>query len=249
MVKLKVMSELQLKTNDLVPICIKNLSLVKQSETILKNISVNFSIKGITFIIGPNGAGKTQLLRCMHGLETFSGFIKYGDKELSEDTKLRQSFVFQQPILLRRNVLNNVIFFSKQRKINNYYNYAIKLLKLLKLDHALLKPAVTLSSGEKQRLALARALAVKPKFLFLDEPTSHLDPLSLQIIEKVIKDTSKNGSKIIFISHDLNQIKRLAHDIIFMHKGQVKEWGLAREFFKSQKSKQGKLYVSGEIVR
>ena len=79
-----------------------------------------------------------------------------------------------------------------------------------------------MSSGEKQRLALARALSINPKFLFLDEPTSHLDPMSLKIIEKVIKRFSLNGTKIIFISHDFNQIKRLADDIIFMHEGEIK---------------------------
>ena len=245
----KDMFELNKKKNALVPIDIKKLSLIKQSETILKNINLNISSQGITFIIGPNGAGKTQLLRCLHGLETYSGLIKYGDKELSDEIRLRQSFVFQQPTLLRRNVIDNIVFFAKRRKIKNYFNIALKLLKLLKLDHILLKPALTLSSGEKQRLSLARALSTNPKILFLDEPTSHLDPLSLQIIEKVLKSFSKNGSKIIFISHDLNQVKRLSHDIVFMHKGEIKEYNLANEFFRSQKSKQGKLYVSGEIIR
>tara|TARA_B100001741_G_C16424223_1_gene537803 strand:- start:145 stop:873 length:729 start_codon:yes stop_codon:yes gene_type:complete len=236
------------KRLDVLPIFIEELSLIKQSEKILRNINLKISSKGITFIIGPNGAGKTQLLRCLHGLEKCSGLIKYGNIELSEEIKLTQSFVFQQPTLLRRNTIENVLFFSKRRKIKNYYNNAINLLNLLKLEHVLSKPALTLSSGEKQRLALARALSINPKFLFLDEPTSHLDPLSLKIIEKVIKSSSSNGTKIIFISHDLNQIKRLADDIIFMHKGEVKEYNLAKTFFKKQYSKEGKLFLQGEIV-
>ena len=249
MEKRRVMYRVTLKKINILPIAVEELSLIKQSEKILKNINLDISSKGITFIIGPNGAGKTQLLRCLHGLEKYSGLIKYGDQKFSEEIKLMQSFVFQQPTLLRRNTIENIIFFSKNRKIKNYYDNAVNLLKLLKLEQALLKPALSLSSGEKQRLALARALSINPKFLFLDEPTSHLDPMSLKIIEKVIKSYSLNGSKIIFISHDFNQIKRLADDIIFMHKGEIKEYNLAKTFFKKQSSKEGKLFVQGHIVQ
>ena len=227
---------------------VENLSMRFGGLLAIDDLSFSAKKDNITSIIGPNGAGKTQLLRCLHGLEKCSGLIKYGNIELSEEIKLTQSFVFQQPTLLRRNTIENVLFFSKRRKIKNYYNNAINLLNLLKLEHVLSKPALTLSSGEKQRLALARALSINPKFLFLDEPTSHLDPLSLKIIEKVIKSSSSNGTKIIFISHDLNQIKRLADDIIFMHKGEVKEYNLAKTFFKKQYSKEGKLFLQGEIV-
>lgn len=237
------------KKINLLPIVVEGLSLTKQSEKILKNINLQIPSKGMTFIIGPNGAGKTQFLRCLHGLEKYSGLIKYGDIGLSEEIKLMQSFVFQQPTLLKRNTIENITFFSKSRKIKGYHDNAINLLKLLKLDHALLKPALSLSSGEKQRLALARSLSINPKFLFLDEPTSHLDPMSLKIIESVIKSFSSNGSKIIFISHDFNQIKRLADDIIFMHEGEIKEYNMAKTFFKRQSSKEGKLFVQGKIVQ
>ena len=99
MEKRRGMYRVTLKKINILPIAVEELSLIKQSEKILKNINLDISSKGITFIIGPNGAGKTQLLRCLHGLEKYSGLIKYGDQKFSEEIKLMQSFVFQQHLL------------------------------------------------------------------------------------------------------------------------------------------------------
>ena len=106
----------------------------------------------------------------------------------------------------------------------------------------------SLSGGEKQRLALARALSTTPDFLFLDEPTAHLDALSTNIIEKILLKISKNGTKVLFISHDINQVKRLGEDIIFMHKGKVQEFNKVKSFFKRQKSIYAKAFVEGKII-
>ena len=225
-----------------------NLELIKQSEFILKNINVKIKSNGITFIIGPNGAGKTQLVRSLNGLEKINGSIKFNNQEISKNIILKQSFVFQQPTLLKRSVIENLIFFSKNRKIKNNIIKAKKLLKLVKLENFLYKPALTLSGGEKQRLALARALITDPEFLFLDEPTAHLDSLSTNIIEKILLKISKNGTKVLFISHDINQVKRLGEDIIFMHKGKVHEFNKVKSFFKRQKSIYAKYFVEGKII-
>ncbi len=227
---------------------ITDLNLVKHSDNILKKINVQIKSNGITFIIGPNGAGKTQLVRSLNGLEKINGSIKFNNEELSKKLILRQSFVFQQPIILKRSVLENLIFFSKCRKIKNHIKKSKELLKLVKLEDFLNKPALTLSGGQKQRLALARALTTNPQFIFLDEPTAHLDPLSSNIIEKTLLKISKNGTKVIFISHDINQVRRLAEDVIFMHKGKILEFNNVKRFFKSQKSSYTKSFIEGKII-
>ena len=225
-----------------------DLDLAKQSELILRKINIKIKSIGITFIVGPNGAGKTQLVRSLNGLEKIKGSVKFNNEELSKKTILNQSFVFQEPILLKRSVLENIIFFTKYRKIKNYIKKSKELLKLVKLEKFMDKPALTLSGGEKQRLALARALSTNPDFLFLDEPTAHLDALSTNIIEKILLKISKNGTKVLFISHDINQVKRLGEDIIFMHKGKVQEFNKVKSFFKSQKSIYAKSFVEGKII-
>ena len=227
---------------------VKNLNLKKHSNYILKNINLKIKSKGITFLVGPNGSGKTQFVRCLHGLEKVKGSIKFNNLELTKEIKKKQSFVFQHPTILRRSVLENLTYFSKFRNIDGYLKKCKDLLKFVKLEKFINKPAMTLSGGEKQRLSLARALTTDPYFLFLDESTAHLDPVSLNIIELALKEINKKGTKIIFISHDLNLVKRLADDVIFMHKGSIKEYSTLKNIFNKPKSRHTKLYLEGKFI-
>ena len=156
--------------------------------------------------------------------------------------------VFQSPILLRRSVFKNISFALQQRtKIINKEKIlnVLKRVDLLKLVN---ENAIFLSGGEKQRLSLARAIVTLPKVLFLDEATSNLDPYSIQIIEKIIKEVNKQGTKVIAVTHDLLQARRLAHDIIFINKGKVCEFTGAKIFFSKPKSKEGKLFMAGKLI-
>ena len=227
---------------------VKNLNLKKHSNYILKNINLKIKSKGITFLVGPNGSGKTQFVRCLHGLEKVKGSIKFNNLELTKEIKKKQSFVFQHPTILRRSVLENLTYFSKFRNIDGYLKKCKDLLKFVKLEKFINKPAMTLSGGEKQRLSLARALTTDPYFLFLDESTAHLDPVSLNIIELALKEINKKGTKIIFISHDLNLVKRLADDVIFMHEGSIKEYDTLKNIFNKPKSRHTKLYLEGKFI-
>jgi tungstate transport system ATP-binding protein len=105
-----------------------------------------------------------------------------------------------------------------------------------------------LSGGEKQRLALARALIIKPAVLFLDEPTSNLDPTSVETIETNLQLVSQQGTKIILVTHDLGQAKRLAGDVLFLHRGKLIEHSPATSFFENPYSKAAKNYLAGNLV-
>ena len=119
---------------------------------------------------------------------------------------------------------------------------------MLDLEELSDKPAKVLSSGEKQRLALARAIVLRPEILFLDEPTANLDPMSMAKIEEIVKNASNSGVKIIFITHDIGQAKRLSDDIIFIHKGKLTEYTKKEIFFKSPNSIEATSYLEGKIV-
>jgi tungstate transport system ATP-binding protein len=236
-------------TNNLLPVSIKNLNYVRGGKSLLNKIYCEIKTKGITIILGPNGAGKTLLLKCMHGLINFNTpRIFYAKKSLNKKIRMQQSMVFQNPILLKRSVKSNILFVLKQRKIKLKEDFILKTLQKLDLLGLVNEKAIFLSGGEKQRLSMARAIITEPKILFLDEATSNLDPYSIQIIEKMITEVRNKGTKVIAVTHDLAQAKRLADDIIFISKGKVSEYTLAKSFFKKPKSKDGKLYISGKLI-
>ena len=155
--------------------------------------------------------------------------------------------VFQTPTLLRRTVLSNIAFTDS---INGKIDLAHckKLLNLLGLRAFQSYPAKLLSAGEKQRLALARALVLKPYILFLDEPTANLDPASIQLIEEIVQNANKSGVKIIFITHDIGQAKRIADDIIFLNKGEILEYTETNLFFQTPQTKETAAYLDGNII-
>jgi len=109
-------------------------------------------------------------------------------------------------------------------------------------------PARTLSGGEQQRLCLARALSLEPEVLFLDEPTASLDPASTLHIERRLIEAQRDGIKIIVVTHDVGQARRLAQDIIFLHHGRVIEHGTAKEFFDHPQSEAARAFVAGGLV-
>ena len=122
-------------------------------------------------------------MRCLHGLaKPDMGQILYADMPLDPVIRQQQSLVFQTPTILRRTVLANLLFVARQRGIDDP-NISMDYLAQLQLDHLAQHPARLLSGGEKQRLALARALIINPAILFLDEATSNLDPASIETIE------------------------------------------------------------------
>ena len=204
-----------------------------------------------TVIMGPNGAGKSLLLRLLHGLIVpSSGSITWAGKPAGETIQHNQAMVFQRPVLLRRSVAANIDYALKVHGITRSERQPRVEAWLEKADLKPLarQPARTLSGGEQQRLSLARALAVEPQILFLDEPTASLDPVSTQAIETLIRDASDRGTKIIMVTHDPGQAKRLAGEVIFIHRGEISEKTPAKTFFKSPSSEQARAFLSGGLL-
>jgi tungstate transport system ATP-binding protein len=198
--------------------------------------------------MGPNGAGKSLLLRLLHGLiEPTAGEVYWGGRPLNEQLRRRQAMVFQRPVLLRRSVSSNVRFVMKLRGIDSSERVLAALEEVGLADRAG-QPARLLSGGEQQRLALARALALEPQVLFLDEPTANLDPFSMAAIEAIITRCHERGTKIVMVTHDIGQARRLADDVIFLSRGRLVEHSPADRFFEHPAATQARDYLAGRLV-
>lgn len=198
--------------------------------------------------MGSNGAGKTMLLRILHGLQKpTGGQILWAGKPIGLSVRKRQAMVFQKPVLLRRSVAANIDFvFALSGQSDT--DQRDQLLKQVGLLHRAKQPARLLSGGEQQRLALARALATDPDILFLDEPTASLDPASVLMIEDAVIRAHKRGIKIVFVTHDVGQARRIADEIVFLHGGRLAEQSSARDFFRAPASEAAKAYIEGRIL-
>ncbi|MGB2021460.1 MAG: ATP-binding cassette domain-containing protein [Candidatus Puniceispirillaceae bacterium] len=235
-------------TCPLMPITVDKLILHAGRKTLLDNISVQITQPGITVIMGPNGAGKSLFIRCLHGLrKPYSGQIRFAGQAISDNHRLRQSLIFQKPVLLRRTVRQNLEFVRALRPEQKYRDIEAAL-ETVGLSRLAEQPAKQLSGGEQQRLALARALMTCPDILFLDEACANLDPASAAQIEALLLEASKKGQKIILITHDIAQARRLADDLIFMHQGQLCEHSLAKDFFARPESAAARAYLDGKIL-
>ena len=231
----------------LLPLEVDALCYRVERDDLLKDISVTVDSAGITGILGPNGAGKSLFLRLLHGLlEPVSGEIRWHHQRLDKTIRRRQALVFQKPVLMRRSVAANIDFVlnsstrSRQRRD--------EVLQQAGLYRQRSQPARRLSGGEQQRLALARALATEPEVLLLDEPCASLDSATTLQIENLLQETSARGVKIILVTHDIGQARRLADDVIFMHGGRLLEYQTASTFFDSPSSSQARAYLDGKIV-
>ena len=227
---------------------VRDVSVTAQNRTLLDNVSCAISSQGISVIMGPNGAGKSLFLRCLHGLtQPRSGQILFTGQPLNETILKQQSFVFQTPTVLRRTVFENLAFVARLRPCIPLASVH-KLLAEMRLEHLRDQPARLLSGGEKQRLAMARALLTNPDILLMDEATANLDPASVQIIETSLKATAAQGVKIIVVTHDIGQARRLAHDVLFLNNGRLTEHSLADTFFGAPSSLPAQAYLRGEII-
>jgi tungstate transport system ATP-binding protein len=215
---------------------------------LVAGIDLTIPSETLTVVMGPNGAGKSLLLRLLHGLLTpTEGSVLWGGKPLDEASRKRQSMVFQRPVLLRRSVAANVRFVLKLRGTVSSER-VMKILREVGLAAHAGQPARLLSGGEQQRLSLAQALALQPQVMFLDEPTANLDPASTASIEAIVTKASEQGTKVIFVTHDLGQARRLADDVVFLNRGRLAEHTPAERFFEDPVSQAARDYLAGRLI-
>ena len=225
-------------------IIIRDLSFNIEGKALLQNTSLSLSGDGITVLLGANGAGKTIFLKLLAGLLTpRSGTITSNKTTLEMKTR---SFVSQEPVILRRTVLKNMLFVLP-RITHEESTLAKGLLKMMGLNEKEHQNALTLSAGEKQRLCLARAIITNPEILLLDEPTANIEPNSTTLIEKYLIQKVRSFRKIFFVTHDINQARRLADEIVFIDTGRIIEHSSSENFFKNPKTKEAQKYISGKI--
>ncbi len=233
----------------LLPLRVRSLCYANQSGNLLNNLTLDIKNAGITIILGHNGAGKSLLIRLLHGLlKSSQGSIDWNQQSPQDiNVRLRQSMVFQKTVLLRRSVAANIDYVLALRHRRNKV-HRNNILKRAGLETRSNQPARSLSGGEQQRLAIARALACEPEVLFLDEPTASLDPSATAHIERQVDQASRQSVKIIMITHDIAQARRLADDVIFMHSGSVSEHSSAEQFFTKPTSDAGRNYLNAYIA-
>jgi len=228
---------------------IKNLILVSnKGERNLINIpNLQFDSKSISVIIGPNGAGKSLLINLIQGLIIPStGTIKV--KSLTtDDNRKKVSIMMQKPVFLRRTTEQNIQFVLELNKDKRKVSY-LDVLERFDLIAQKKILANKLSGGEKQRLALALAICTNSKILLLDEPTANADPLTTIKIEKIIKEEAIAGKKILLVTHNIPQAKRLGQDIAFIHRGKVLEHCDKAVFLNHPKVKEINQFLEGEIL-
>lgn len=233
----------------MLPLTLERLEYASGKLQLIHELSLTIDNPGVTVLMGPNGAGKSLLLRLMHGLlEPARGSIRWNGAEPGERIRHQQALVFQRPVLLRRSVMANLEFVLRQRKLPVEKGYCEGLLRRMGLEALQDRPARLLSGGEQQRLAVARALATRPKVLFMDEPTSSLDPSSTSMIETIISETAAEQVKIFFVTHDISQGRRLADDVMFMHRGRLLEYTRAQQFFDNPETEAAGQYLAGQIL-
>lgn len=235
----------------LLPLELRRLTYEANGKRVIDGLDLTIEEPGMTVIMGPNGAGKSVLLRLMHGLiAPTSGEILWAGGRMDRGLALRQAMVFQKPVLLRRSAAANIWHALGLRGIDRGER-AIRVdgaLKLAGLEQQAAIPARVLSGGEQQRLCLARALSLEPEILFLDEPTASVDPASTLAIETLLIEAQHRGIKIIAVTHDVGQARRLAQDVVFLHHGRVIEHGPAKRFFAAPRSEPARCFLAGGLV-
>jgi len=231
------------------PIVLEDVSLIAGGVTILDRISLAVAAGSPTVLVGPNGAGKTTLLRLIMGLvPPLHGRVTWGGRENAAPT--HRAIVFQRPVMLRRSAAGNIRYALAAAGVPRakHDTRASELCALVGLDGLSKRPARKLSGGEQQRLALARALAKEPQILLLDEPTASLDPAATKAIEDVVRAVVGRGIKVVMSTHDLHEAKRLAGDIVLMHRGRVIESGPVDAFFCAPRSDDARRFIAGELL-
>lgn len=234
---------------------VKGLTWKVNDRTILRNVNLKVRDGEVLALVGPSGSGKTSLLRFLNMLDRdYQGQIIIDNQDIRDgNMALRRSMamVFQKPIVFSMSVYDNVAYGLQLRKvpkpeIQSSVKEVLALVDMAGREHDY---ARHLSGGEAQRIAFARAYVIKPKILFLDEPTANLDRHNVAIIEKAIKDINERyGTTVVIVTHNLPQAKRLAGHLAVMIDGELVETGSTLEVLEKASDPRTRAFISGDMV-
>lgn len=216
--------------------------IVKSNGRIILNIPhAIIPADRITACIGPNGAGKTTLLKVLDGLIVpDSGSVSYS---FDNNTAL----VLHHTPMIKASAKTNIAMIQDAYPLITSPEIDL-VLERVGLSQLASCPAQKLSAGERQKLCLGRAILQKPNLVLLDEPTANLDPNTTEQVENIVRDLGADGSDVIFSSHQLAQVQRLAQYILFIDHGEIKEKGPAGPFFADPQTSAAKRYLHQELA-
>lgn len=231
------------------PIRLSGIALQIGGLRLIDGLGLNVAPHRRLALIGPNGAGKSLTLRLMQGLiRPTEGEIFWGENAAPPARSV--ALVFQRPTLLRRsaraNIRHALAAYGAPRAGRDAA--AMELLEMAGLAEIADRPARKLSGGEQQRLAVIRALAAEPELLLLDEPTASLDPHATQAIEMLIDAAAARGTSVVIVTHDLGQVRRLADDVVFLHRGRALEHGPVDAFFDDPQTEEARDFIAGRLL-
>ncbi|ACS81441.1 MULTISPECIES: phosphate ABC transporter ATP-binding protein PstB [Maridesulfovibrio] len=248
-----------------VKIASKNLDFYYGDFKALEDISMDFEENRVTALIGPSGCGKSTFLRCLNRMnDLIPGTRVDGDLTLDEENiyaqgldvvtlRRRVGMVFQKPNPFPKSIFENVAYGLRVNGIQDKEFIAHKVEDSLKggalwdeVKDRLHSSALGLSGGQQQRLCIARALAVEPEVLLMDEPASALDPIATQKIEDLIHELKKNFT-IIIVTHSMQQAARVSDQTAFFYMGRLIETGKTETMFTKPKNKQTEDYITGRF--
>jgi tungstate transport system ATP-binding protein len=195
-------------------------------------------------VVGPNGAGKTTLLRALHGLVPLAAGAR------ATEGRPRIAMLFQRPFLVRMSVLGNLVLALWLARVprRERRDRALQALAHVGLVADMHRPALELSFGQQQRAAFARALALQPDVLLLDEPTVSLDPGGAHDVEALIAGIAERGVTVVMISHNLAQVRRLARRVVHLEHGRVQADLDTRRFFEGPLPPSAARFLQSETV-
>lgn len=233
----------------ILPLVLEGLGFDAGGTTLLDGVDLILAGTGRVVVLGYNGAGKSLLLRLCHGLVAPTrGAVRWTGPGAATGTR-RHAMVFQRPVMLRRTALANLLHALAARGVARAVRTIRARDALDRFGLAALadRPARVLSGGEQQRLALARAWLLSPEVIFLDEPTANLDPAATREVEEMIQAFTRDGIKVVLTTHDLGQARRLADEVVFIHRGRLVEHGPADAFFAAPRSPEAAAYLRGDL--
>ncbi|MGE5508842.1 MAG: ATP-binding cassette domain-containing protein [Chitinophagales bacterium] len=252
------MSSESLKTGAVPPVLeLSGVTQVYGDRTVVKVNELALRPGELFCLVGPSGAGKSTLLRLAALLEQpASGEVRYGGQRvdarspLALEARRHTATVFQRPAVFQGTVAENIAYGMRIRGVERGEARAMarREAERVGLGHLFDKPAATLSGGELQRMAVARALATKPEVLFLDEPTANLDPANVSLLEGVMAQARNDGTSVLLVTHNLGQARRLADRVGVLWAGELLESGPREELFTSAANVLVRDFLAGRVV-